>query len=136
MNLKQLIEELRLVCDQDVIIRDEAETTGYTHSANDDDIEHVNPFRGISAMRKSQGIMPKQQFCEMMDKTNAKQREFLFNMIHMLHVSDPETIQVFFTGPAGSGKTFVLKLLMEICNWFSQKHNSMMNLCQGARRRE
>jgi hypothetical protein len=40
-------------------------------------------------MRKSEGVMPKQQFCEMMDKTNAEQREFLFNMIQMLQYPIP-----------------------------------------------
>ena len=36
-------------------------------------------------------------------------------------------MQVFLTGPAGSGKTFVLNLLMETINRYSEVHNVNYN---------
>ena len=131
INIKHLIEELRLACDQEdvkIMEGDDAKVRfDGGNSANNDDIEQINPFRGISAVRKREGVMPKQQFCEAMRKTNAGQREFLLEIIHRLHDPESEPIQVFFTGPAGSGKTFVLRLAMEIYNRYSQKRNSLMN---------
>ncbi|CAD6220905.1 GSCOCG00011595001-RA-CDS [Cotesia congregata] len=35
-------------------------------------------------------------------------------------VNNPPPLQIFFTGPAGCGKTFVIKLLMEIYNRYSE----------------
>lgn len=35
-------------------------------------------------------------------------------------MEDPPPLQIFFTGPAGCGKTFVIKLLMEIYNRYSE----------------
>jgi ABC-type sugar transport system ATPase subunit len=39
--------------------------------------------------------------------------------------ADVESLQIFFTGPAGCGKTFTLKLLTETYNRFYQSHNSL-----------
>lgn len=42
--------------------------------------------------------------------------------MHIIHhlLSDPENpLQIFFTRPAGCGKTFVIKLIIEIYNRFS-----------------
>ncbi|XP_075210408.1 uncharacterized protein LOC142317746 [Lycorma delicatula] len=49
---------------------------------------------------------------------NEKQKELLLHTIHHF-LSDPESpLQIFFTGPAGCGKTFVIKLIMETYNRF------------------
>jgi Cdc6-like AAA superfamily ATPase len=63
----------------------------------------------------------------MMRGTNPGQREILLEAIHRLHTPDSEPIEVFFTGPAGSGKTYVLKLLMEIYNRFTVNHSYLTN---------
>lgn len=41
------------------------------------------------------------------------------HIISHLLSSEQQPFQIFFTGPAGSGKTFVMKLIMEIYNRFS-----------------
>jgi len=38
-----------------------------------------------------------------------------------------QPFQIFLTGPAGCGKIFTMKLLMETFNHFSQQHNSAYN---------
>jgi hypothetical protein len=38
-----------------------------------------------------------------------------------------EPLQIFFGGPAGIGKTFTLKLMMETINRYSLTHNSLIN---------
>lgn len=42
-------------------------------------------------------------------------------------LEDSLPLQIFLIGPARSGKTFLMKLLMETYNCFSQKHNSIYN---------
>lgn len=57
-----------------------------------------------------------------MRRANEEQREILFHTIHNLITKDEpmkEPLLIYFTGPAGSGKTFVIKALMEIYNRFS-----------------
>lgn len=71
--------------------------------------------------------MPKQKYCETMRLTNPEQRELFLEIIHRLHDPEAEPIQIFFTGPAGSGKTFTLKAIIESINRFTQKHNTLMN---------
>jgi hypothetical protein len=93
----------------------------------DDDILSIPSFGGISVVRKREGIMPKQAFCEMMRKTTKQQRALLLEFIHRIHTLDSEPIQIFFHCPAGSGKTFTLRLLMEICNRYTQQRNSIRN---------
>ncbi|GFU16408.1 ATP-dependent DNA helicase [Trichonephila clavipes] len=82
---------------------------------------------GISAVRKRSNVMSKQEYCHMMRSTNNGQRELILETIHRLHLSDSIPIQIFFTGPAGSVKTYVLKLLMETYNRYTQQHNSLRN---------
>lgn len=41
------------------------------------------------------------------------------HIISHLLSSKQQPFQIFFTGPAGRGKTFVIKLIMEIYNIFS-----------------
>ena len=98
---------------------------------NEDDIHEVSRFSGFSIVGKREEVMPKQKFCEMMRTTNLRQRALLLEIIHRIHAVDDEEkapIQIFFTGPAGCGKTYVLKLVMEIFNRYTQRHtNSLRN---------
>ena len=84
---------------------------------NDDDIElRDTESRPVVAVSKRSDILTSQQYCEAVRATNARQRELILECIHRLHTPGSDPIQIFFTGPAGSGKTFVLKLLMETYN--------------------
>ena len=44
----------------------------------DADILTIPSFGGLSVVRKREGILPKQAFCEMMRKTNKEQRELCY----------------------------------------------------------
>ncbi|GFU66600.1 ATP-dependent DNA helicase [Trichonephila clavipes] len=94
---------------------------------NKDDFENAVNTIGISAVRKRSNMMSKQEYCHMMHNTNNGQRELILETTHRLHLSDSIPLQIFFTGPAGSGKTYVLKLLMETYNRYTQHHNSLRN---------
>ena len=94
---------------------------------NNDDLENAANTIGISAVRQRSNVMSKQEYCRMMRSANDGQRELLLEAIHRLHMPDSDPIQIFFTGPAGSGKTYVLKLLMETYNRYTQQHNSLRN---------
>lgn len=50
---------------------------------------------------------------------NEKQKELLLHTIHHLLSNNDSPLQIFFTGPAGCGKTFVIRLMMEIYNRFT-----------------
>ncbi|GFS69762.1 ATP-dependent DNA helicase [Trichonephila clavipes] len=57
-----------------------------------------------------------------MRRANEEQREILFHtMHHLISTDEPmrEPLLIYLTGPAGSGKTFVIKGIMEIYNRFS-----------------
>lgn len=56
------------------------------------------------------------QFCQLMRSANEKQKEFLLHVIDHVLSSNSSPLQVFFTGPTGCGKTFTIKLVMEIYN--------------------
>ena len=93
----------------------------------DADILSIPSFGGLSVVRGREGILPKQKFCELMRQANKEQRALLLEFIHRIHTPDSEPIQIFFHGPAGSGKTFTLKLMMEICNRYTTERNSIRN---------
>ena len=64
--------------------------------------------------KKKQNLMENTQFWSLMRSANEQQKGLLFHVIAHLLSENASPLQVFFTGPAGSGKTFVIKLLMEI----------------------
>lgn len=63
--------------------------------------------------------MSNSDFCDAMRMANAKQKDLLLHIIHKLLSDDKTPLQIFFTGPAGCGKTFTIKLIMDIYNRFS-----------------
>lgn len=73
---------------------------------------------GAIAKRKD-NIMNLDHFCELMRSANEKQTELLLHVINHVLCVEKSPQQIFFTGPAGCGKTFVIKLIMEIYNRFS-----------------
>ena len=69
--------------------------------------------------KKRENIMDRQAFACLMRSANEKQRALLLHVISHLLTPNESPLQIFFTGPAGCGKTFVIKLLMEIYNRFT-----------------
>ncbi|UYV69623.1 hypothetical protein LAZ67_7000006 [Cordylochernes scorpioides] len=116
------IEERRVFVEQ---------VLGGEGSENNDDVNQFVPRQGLlSVVKKRSNVMPKQQFCELIRTTNPEQRELIHEVIHRLHGCGDEvvvTLQVFFTGPAGCGKTYSVKCLMETYNRYTQEHNSLNN---------
>ncbi|XP_058814074.1 uncharacterized protein LOC131677981 [Topomyia yanbarensis] len=97
---------------------------------NDDDIEQL-PTGALSAVvKKRTNVMSKLEYCAMVRATNVEQRNLILHLIDILHSFDGMNIplQIFFTGPAGCGKTFTLRILMETYNRFSQSHNSLKKM--------
>jgi len=50
--------------------------------------------------------------------SNSKQCELLQHVISHLLSPNGNSLQIFLTGPAGHGKTFVIRLIMDIYNRF------------------
>ncbi|XP_062713898.1 uncharacterized protein LOC115261586 [Aedes albopictus] len=137
LNLEQIIEEYMRICHED---SPDAQETAATEKRgectrtiamepNDDDIRLL-PTNGLSAVIKQRTtVMSKQDYCAMVRKTNAEQRDLVLQVIDNLHCYDDsrKPLQLFFTGPAGCGKTFTLHILMETYNRFSQAHNAQNN---------
>ncbi|GFV65975.1 ATP-dependent DNA helicase [Trichonephila clavipes] len=67
-------------------------------------------------VRKRENLMLREDFNNLMRMATS----LLMRVIKTLLDSESQPIQIFFTGPAGCGKTFVIKLLMEIYNRFTQ----------------
>ncbi|XP_029841292.2 ATP-dependent DNA helicase RRM3-like [Ixodes scapularis] len=59
--------------------------------------------------------------------TNAEQYELLREIIHRQTSPSSPPLRVFFTGPAGCGKTFVLRLAMDIYNRYGSRQDSGYN---------
>ena len=132
ISLQQLVQELRDLKDHEeedddtrMMEDDELRRGAVVPTECDADILSIPSFGGLSVVRIRDGILPKQRFCEMMRKTNKVQRALLLKFIHRIHRPDSEPIQIFSHGPAGSGKTFTLRLMMEICNRYTTQRNSI-----------
>jgi Tfp pilus assembly pilus retraction ATPase PilT len=93
---------------------------------NDDDIRMAVLEKMSSVVRKRENVMTAIEYCKAMRMTNMEQRDLILEAIHRT-VNDGNPIQIFFTGPAGCGKTFTMRFLMETFNRFSQQHNSAFN---------
>ncbi|GBP70854.1 PiggyBac transposable element-derived protein 4 [Eumeta japonica] len=115
-------EESRTAFVQQLLVEDGVE--------NVDDVNQIVPRQGFSIVKKRSDVTTKQQYCELVRTTNPEQRETIVEIIHRLHGCGDEiqeALQIFFTGPAGCGKTYTLKCLMETYNRYTQEHNSMNN---------
>ncbi|RVE40725.1 hypothetical protein evm_014626 [Chilo suppressalis] len=91
----------------------------YPDSTVNADLQNAALSKLGAVAKKRENLMDTQQFCELMRSANTKQKDLLMNIIHHLLTPNQVPFQVFFTGPAGSGKTFVIKLIMEIYNRFT-----------------
>ncbi|XP_071576363.1 uncharacterized protein [Temnothorax nylanderi] len=84
-----------------------------TTDANNDDINSINFGNLTAVVRQRTNVLTTQEFCEKMRMTNPEQRDFLLTLLNAL-INGEKTVQVFFTGVAGSGKTFTLNLAKEV----------------------
>lgn len=82
--------------------------------------------------KKKENILSYPEFYGLMRKANEEQREILFHTMHHLISKNNEPTQkpllIYLTGPAESGKTFVIKALMEIYNKFSDNWRRILML--------
>nr|XP_037275638.1 ATP-dependent DNA helicase PIF1-like [Rhipicephalus microplus] len=69
-----------------------------------------------AAVRKRRGIMEREEYVLIMRSTNPEQYELLREILHRQTTQGQPPLRVFFTGPTGCGKTFVLKLAMDVYN--------------------
>lgn len=137
LNLDHIIEEyLRISAENEPSEQEAAATEKreeYSRTIvmepNNDDIRLL-PANSLSAIIKQRNtVMSKQNYCDLLRKTNAEQRALILHVIDSLHcfIENRKPVQLFFTGPAGCGKTFILRILMETYNRFCQSHNSQSN---------
>ena len=141
IDIDALMEEIQALCIlEEEQRRDERDSNGVAGPAlerreadavapNDDDFDIAQRASNVTAVGRRSNVMAKQDYCELMHKTNFEQRELILQIIYRIHAreSSEPPIQIFFTGPAGCGKTFTLKLAMETYNRFSQAHNAVNN---------
>lgn len=97
-----------------------------TTAANNDDIHDITPGHLNAVVRQRTNVMTSEEFCKNMNKTNPEQRDFLLTLMHAL-ITEDAVMRIFFTGAAGTGKTFTLNLAMEITNRFTQNHSCRTN---------
>ncbi|XP_040357685.2 uncharacterized protein LOC120841632, partial [Ixodes scapularis] len=74
------------------------------------------PFKQCPAVCTRQDVMSRDQYLDTMRKTNEEQYEIVREVVHRLTIPDSPPLQIFFTGVAGCGKTFVLRLIMDVYN--------------------
>ncbi|XP_049318190.1 uncharacterized protein LOC105232370 isoform X10 [Bactrocera dorsalis] len=91
----------------------------YPDSTINADLQNAALSKLGAVAKQRENLMDTQHFCELMRSANTKQKDLLMNIIHHLLTPNQVPFQIFFTGPAGSGKTFVIKLIMEIYNRFT-----------------
>lgn len=70
-------------------------------------------------MEKKDNLMETQEFLQLMRKSNTKQFELAQHIKWLLTSINPLPLQLFSTAPVGCGKTFLIKLIIKICNRFT-----------------
>ena len=89
----------------------------------------ISALSSLTAIVKARSnVLTAAEYCSQMRSTNFEQRALIKHCIARIQDPSLPPVQLFFTGPAGSGKTFVLKLLMETYNRFSQSHDLHRNV--------
>ncbi len=82
----------------------------------------------LCVVRKRTNVMTAEEYCAKMLTMNEEQRNIILDYIHRMMSDVRLPLQLSFTGPAGAGKTYVLKMLMETFNRFSKLIDSVYNL--------
>lgn len=98
----------------------------YDLIADDTDIDNIHiPNPVLMAEVGKKNCLTPAEYCNLMRTTNPRQREIILEVINRIFSPDAAPIQVFFTGPAGCGKTYTIKLITETYNRFYQlRHGS------------
>lgn len=137
LNLEQIFEEYLRTCENEEYGEHENAATNkhdefvrtISMVPKDDDIEYLPTGALNAVLSKRTNVMSKEDYCAVVRATNVEQRDLILHAIDGLHsygeINKP--LQTIFTGPAGCGKTFALRILMEIINRFSQAHNAQKN---------
>lgn len=135
IDAQKTIDIWRQLCYEDVPIDDESELRDFaTRFPESNPFEelyrnpnaHVNEDLRIATLKnlvaiakRRENIMNNDSFCELMRSANEKHKDLLLHVIHHILSAEKSLLQIFFTGPAGCGKSFVINLIMEIYNRFS-----------------
>ncbi|XP_055623676.1 uncharacterized protein LOC129767083 [Toxorhynchites rutilus septentrionalis] len=137
LNLEQTVEEYLRTCENEEAGEQESAAArkhdefvrAISMEPNDDDIEQIPTGALRAVIRQRTNVMSKQDYCAMMRTTNEEQRNLILHVIDVLHSysENNKSLQIFFTGPAGCGKTFTLRILMETINRYCQTHISQKN---------
>ncbi|XP_077506060.1 uncharacterized protein LOC144115492 [Amblyomma americanum] len=125
--VKNINESMGIEDDERAVAAAEGEERGATRAKivveNDDtDIVPENAVASAlvasncPAVKKREDCMPLEDFYARMRMTNHRQRMIIEEVIHRLTTDDSEPLRIFFTGPAGCGKTFTLHLIMDVYN--------------------
>lgn len=128
LDIQKTIEICRKLCREDELNQDDdaegdnvgrlfpeanpfQELYNADHIMNDDlRLATLNKLGAIA--KKRDNLMSNEQFYELMRMANQRQKALLMHVIANLLSSNRSPLQVFFTGPAGCGKTFLIRLLM------------------------
>ena len=96
-----------------------------SENVTDDDIKtlRLSQFSGI--VKKRENVLTNAEYCEPMRMTNFEQRRLIYELIYREIYNGPP-LRIFFTGPAGCGKTFTLTQLGETINRLAP-HSSIYN---------
>jgi DNA replication protein DnaC len=113
LNIEQLMKELKEMCDfreneKTDEVSDGLQPTRKIQDDNTDDIYEIKSSNNISVVKKREGVMPKEKYNEIMRKLNRGQKKLIYQYIKKLRMHDAEPIQIALSGPAGSGKTFLI----------------------------
>ncbi|EEC15019.1 hypothetical protein IscW_ISCW011380 [Ixodes scapularis] len=80
-----------------------------------------------AAVRKRDDIFDTDEFYVFMRRTNAEQHKLLREAIHRSTTPGSKQLWVFLTDPAGCGKTYVLRLIMDMYNRY---YNDSADACR------
>ena len=69
--------------------------------------------------KRRENLMDNAEFYELIRRANANQKALCIHIINQLIPKNTCPMQIFLTGPAGSGKLFTIRLLIEIYNRFT-----------------
>ena len=102
----------------------------YVHQEGDLSSDANGDIRLISSaltavVKRRSNVLPATEYCTRMRCTNFEQRALLKHCIARIHDCNLPPVQVFFSGNAGTGKTFFvcLSLMQETFNRFVQAHD-------------
>lgn len=73
----------------------------------------------LGPIARKKNVMDNTVFYELMQRANTRQISLLNHMINHLHTPNRPPMQVFLTGPAGSGKSYTVLMVKEIYNRFT-----------------